>query len=79
MASDYDKAIDQGKKNITINPNDSWARLFLATAYSEKAKHDEALLEMQKAKDLSEGKEQFPFYSAYVYLKSGKRDEARKY
>jgi tetratricopeptide (TPR) repeat protein len=78
MARDYDKAIQQFKKNIEMDPNDLTSRSFLAVLYSERAMHNDALTEVQEVIDLSGGKvsknELYNF--AYVYLTTGKRDKA---
>lgn len=71
---DYDRAIEQYKKILEIQPEFVYAHRGLARAYAKKTMCGEALQECERMSGLPES---YPFDLAYVYALCGKEDEAR--
>ena len=73
-----DRAIEQFKKVLEMNPNDFIAGQFLALTYADKGMYDEAIA---KASELLEfwgpNNETLPTLGI-IYLKSGKKDKAKE-
>jgi len=51
-AGDYDRAVEQFRKTLELEPNYGLTHWYLGMAYVQKANYEEALLELQKSKDL---------------------------
>ena len=74
----YDEAIDRCRKTLEIDSNLGGARLFLGRSYTEKRMYDEALTELEKAKDLLRGSAEVLSVIGYTYAASGHPIEAQK-
>jgi DNA-binding winged helix-turn-helix (wHTH) protein/TolB-like protein/Tfp pilus assembly protein PilF len=72
----YDEAIEQYKRALEMDPEFEVAHGLLALTYSLKGMHEEALSELRKIKDLEKDPMNLSFL-AYVYGRSGRKDEAR--
>ena len=75
----YDLAIEALQKTLEMNPNFIEAHAFLGLAYLEKSKYEEALVELQKEKELTRGRH--PMVESWigiVYVRMGKRDKAQE-
>ncbi|HTS61646.1 MAG TPA: winged helix-turn-helix domain-containing protein [Candidatus Acidoferrales bacterium] len=72
----YDEAIDELQKNLTLDPNRVYSRIFLAMSYEEKGNCSQAIGEFQKVGALI-GRSEGPGL-AHVYAKCGKPAEARR-
>jgi tetratricopeptide (TPR) repeat protein len=49
MTRQYDRAIEQCKKVLEMDPNFAMAHVWLSFSYSAKGQHEEAIAEMHKA------------------------------
>jgi len=74
----YDEAIDRCRKTLEIDPNHGGARLFLGRSYTEKRMYQEALTELEKAKDLLRGSAEVLSLIGYTHAVSGRRLDAQK-
>ena len=76
-ARDYDAAIAQFEKTLTLKPNDGDANYGLALTYAEKGAYEEALRASQKAVELLDPADENALLGpAYVYARSGQRAKA---
>ncbi len=76
-ARQHDMAIEELHKAIELNPASYVSHWYLVSAYVQKAMYSEAVMEAQKALDLTGG--QLPVLKAvlgYAYAMAGRRDEA---
>jgi tetratricopeptide (TPR) repeat protein len=71
-----DRAIDQLKKVIEMDPDFPIAHLFLAMAFEQKGNHQSAIAELEKHAQTAGGRTIFSAELGYVYGRSGRRDEA---
>jgi adenylate cyclase len=74
----YDEAIEQCRKTLEIDPNFGGAHLFLGRSYKEKRMYQEALTELEKARDLLKGSAEVLSLIGYTDAVSGRRAEAQK-
>ena len=65
------------RKILAIHPADAWARRELALVLSEQGKHDEALAEVEQAKQLDPRNTLTFSVMAEVLMQAGKRSDAR--
>jgi serine/threonine protein kinase/Tfp pilus assembly protein PilF len=76
-AHEYDRAIEQLRKTLEIDPNFAHAHRLLGESYREKAMVREAIAEMQKAVTLSGGNRAYYLGQlGNAYAVSGRRGEA---
>jgi serine/threonine-protein kinase len=78
LARRYDQALEESKKLLDMFPNywvHHWSR---GHVYSAKRMYTKAIVEFQKAVDLSEGSLECLPDLGYAYAKLGRRDEAQK-
>ena len=76
-AHEYDRAIEQLRKTLEIDPNFAHAHRLLGESYREKAMVGEAIAEMQKAVTLSGGNRGYYLGQlGNAYAVSGRRAEA---
>jgi tetratricopeptide (TPR) repeat protein len=76
-AGQYDRAIEQLKKTLDLDPNFAEAHFQLGMVYEQKRMFDEAIGEFQKAADLF----QDPMMRAWIartYAIAGKRSESER-
>ncbi len=74
----YDEAIAQCQKTLEIDPNYGGAHLFLGRSYKEKGMSQEALTELEKARDLLGGSAEVISLIGYTCAVSGRSLEAQK-
>ena len=74
----YDQAIAEGKRSVELDQNFAPAHYFLGEAYSGKGLHSEAMLEFQKALDLSGDASMMSAAVASSCAISGDKEEARR-
>jgi serine/threonine protein kinase/tetratricopeptide (TPR) repeat protein len=74
----YSDAIEQLGQTLEVDPNFYTARVFLAMAYEQVGRHQEAIAECQKALRLSGGESAALGVLGQAYAMSGKRAEAQK-
>ncbi len=73
----YDRAIDQFKRTIDLNPNFWLPHSFLAWCYGEKGEFDKAFAEYAKALALDDNEDTLS-HMASIEVKAGRRTEAQK-
>ena len=74
----YDEATEQARKTINMDSFFAPAHYVLGQAFVQKHMYQEAIAELQKAVELSEGSTAFTANLAYAYAVSGRRNEAVK-
>src|SRR5438552_3933663 len=78
LSRHYDEAIDQYKKSLQVDPNFPIAHKGLAEVDAQKGMNNEAILEIEKAIELS-GKSVFILDDlGYIYARAGRREDAMK-
>lgn len=78
LTRSYDEAIEQCRKTLELDQNFGGAHLFLGRSYSQKAMYKEALVELEKAKNLLGGNAEIVSLVGYTFAVSGQRVEALK-
>ena len=77
LRGDRNSAIEEARRLIDLDPNYPRAHEVLGWAYLKQGHNSEAIGELQKAVDLSSGKDRRIFSSiGYAYAISGKREQA---
>ena len=71
-----DEAIDKLRRTLDIDPNFPNAHLYLGMGYEQQGRHNEALDEIQKARDLSGGNLLMVGSLGHAYGTAGHRAEA---
>ena len=71
-----DRAIEQMKATMRLDPDFPTGRLFLAMAYNQKGLTEEAISELRKAVDMTGGFTTFRAVLAYVLARAGRTAEA---
>jgi DNA-binding winged helix-turn-helix (wHTH) protein/TolB-like protein/Flp pilus assembly protein TadD len=77
FARRYDQAVEQLRKTIDMEPGHWMAHYWLAQVYAQKGIYEKALLEAQKARDLS-GDSGSSWVVGYVHAVAGRRAEAHQ-
>ena len=77
-AREYDLAIEQFCKTLQLEPNYGLTHWYLGMAYEQKANYQQALLELQKAKDLLRENVGVEADIGYAYAVSGSKLKAQK-
>jgi TolB-like protein/DNA-binding winged helix-turn-helix (wHTH) protein/Tfp pilus assembly protein PilF len=77
QARQYDAAVEQLQKTITMNPHFWVGHLHLGKVYEQKGMYQAAIEEFTKARDLSEGNSETIASLGHAYALSGRQDEAR--
>jgi TolB-like protein/Flp pilus assembly protein TadD len=75
---EYDRAIEQFRAALDLDPSFSSAHLWLAQAYEQKGLFDEAIFELQTGKRLSGADTYALARWGHGYAIAGKRDDARQ-
>ena len=74
----YDRAIEQSKKALELDPNLDFAHWPLGMAYVQKAMYEEGIMHLQKAVTFSGGSPRYVAGLGYAYAVAGRKGEARK-
>ena len=74
----YDQAIEQLRKTLEMDPSFLRAHWYLAAAYEQVGRHEEAIAECQKALSVSGGEPGVLGVLGHAYGVSGKKAEAQK-
>ncbi len=78
LARRYDESIDQYKKSLNVDPNFPIAHKGLAEVYAQKGMNEKAIVEIERAIELS-GRSVFILDDlGYIYARAGRRDDAVK-
>jgi tetratricopeptide (TPR) repeat protein len=78
VARRYDEAAQKSKKILEMDPNFAVGHYELGQALVQKDLHHEAIVEFQKAIELSGHSGAFDSYLGYAYAMSGRKEEAMK-
>jgi Tfp pilus assembly protein PilF len=78
MARQYDRAIQQLRNTLEMDPSYELPHLVLGLSYSQKGDFGLAIPELRKAVDLSHGTPLMVSALANVYARSGNKAEAEK-
>jgi len=78
FARQYDRAIEQYRNAIEMDPGFVPVHLVLGHALEQKHMYQEAILELEKAVSLSGGSPVYIASLAHAYGLAGRRDQARK-
>ena len=78
LARQYDRAIEQYRKALELNPNHPNARPLLALAYEAKGMYAQAIAELEKAEPLWTGTSRVRGPLGRVYGLAGRRAEAQR-
>lgn len=78
MARQYDRAIEQMKNTLEMDPSYELSHLVAGQAYAQKGLFDLAVAELRKAVDLSHGTPMMVSALAHTYARSGNKIEAEK-
>jgi Flp pilus assembly protein TadD len=74
----YDEAVQQSRKTLEMDPHFAVGHYELGQALEQKHMHDEAIVEFERAIDLSGHSGAFDSNLGYVYAVSGRKEEAIK-
>ena len=78
MARQYDRAIEQLRNTLEMDPSYELPHLVGGQAYEQKGQHDLAINELRRASDLSHGTPMMVSALAHAYARSGNKPEAEK-
>src|SRR3989449_2740601 len=78
FSEQYDKAIDECRRYLEMNPNFVVAQDYLVHLHVQNGLFEKAADEARKLVDISERKAEAMAHVAYVYAASGKTEEAKK-
>jgi DNA-binding winged helix-turn-helix (wHTH) protein/TolB-like protein/Tfp pilus assembly protein PilF len=78
FARDYDKAIEQEKIVLEMDPNFALAHRYLGLAYEQKGMYEEAISEFQRSRTLSATRPLDSGSLGYAYALAGRPAEARQ-
>ena len=77
LTRQYDRAIEQYRKTLELEPNRDRAHLWLGWAYERKGMYEEASTEFLRARSLAPDNMEAQAALGCIYALSGKTDEAR--
>ncbi|MGH9833215.1 MAG: protein kinase domain-containing protein [Blastocatellia bacterium] len=78
LARNHNQAIEQARQIIKLDPNFFPARRYLALAYEDQRKYNEAIAEFQRAVSLSRDSTLVKSELGHAYAAAGKRKEAQQ-
>jgi tetratricopeptide (TPR) repeat protein len=78
LARQYDQTIQQARRILEADPENSPALVLLGLAYEQKQMFDEAVAQIEKAAALNKRAPGTVVLLGHVYAMSGRRDEAEK-
>ncbi len=78
MARQYDRALEQLRNTLEMDPSYELPHLVAGQAYEQKGQFDVAIAELHKAVDLSHGTPMMISALAHAYARSGNKVEAEK-
>lgn len=74
-ARNYDRAVAEMRRTLELEPNQLWAHVYMAMAYSAMGAHTEAIEAAQKTSAVTAGRPSFLL--AYCYAAAGRHADAR--
>jgi TolB-like protein/Flp pilus assembly protein TadD len=78
FARDYERAIEQGRKALELEPGFDFAYWIVGLALAQRGRMDESIAALNKAVLLTGGGLTHEAHLGYAYALSGKREEARQ-
>ena len=75
---DYPKLVESAKEGVAANPNEAIEHLNLGIGLEGIGKHAEAIVELTKAEELSNGDQDMASFLLYSLVRSGNQKGARK-
>jgi len=78
LSNQNDKAIEQGRRALDLDPGWSAGHWWLGLAYEQRRRYPEAIAEFQKAISLSAGNSTFLTALGHAYAVSGQKTDAAK-
>ncbi len=78
FARDYERAIEQGRKALELEPNFDFAYWIVGLALAQQGRMDESISALNRAVLLTGGGLTHEAHLGYAYALSGKREEARQ-
>jgi tetratricopeptide (TPR) repeat protein len=79
FARQYDRSIEQSRKTLEMDPNYSFAPIMMSGAYSQNGMYDQALTEIQRARELtSESLSESFGLTGQIHAASGNTSEAHR-
>lgn len=78
MARQYDRALEQLRNTLEMDPSYELPHLVAGQAYEQKGQFEPAIAELRKAVDLSHGTPMMVSALAHAYARSGNKAEAEK-
>ncbi len=77
-AHQYERALEQVRTTLALNPNSDWAQFSLGRIYVLMGRHAEGIAEFQKLIESTKGSVDARTSLAWAYALSGQRDQAAK-
>lgn len=77
FARQYDQAVEQYRRAVSVAPKMYWSRLMLGSAYVQQGKFSEALVELQQARRLNDSPQVLAALG-HAYATAGQRAEAQQ-
>jgi Flp pilus assembly protein TadD len=78
FAGQYEKAVEQYRRAIAVEPKSHWSHLLLGWAYVQQGRFSEAIAELEEASRLIDRNPQVLAAIGHAYAKSGQRAAAQK-
>jgi DNA-binding winged helix-turn-helix (wHTH) protein/tetratricopeptide (TPR) repeat protein len=78
FAGQYEKAVEQYRRAIAVEPKSHWSHLLLGWAYEQQGRFGEAIAELEEASRLFDRNPQVLAAIGHAYAKSGQRAAAQK-
>jgi len=76
LARDYDRAIEQYRKTLDLNPNWAPGHCFLGNSYLAQGRYVEAIPELEKAVELAGRPDGYVAYLGFAFGVSGQKEQA---
>lgn len=77
FARQYDQAVEQYRRAVSVAPKMYWSRLMLGSAYVQQGKFSEAFVELQQARRLNDSPQVLAALG-HAYATAGQRAEAQQ-
>jgi DNA-binding winged helix-turn-helix (wHTH) protein/Tfp pilus assembly protein PilF len=77
FARQYDQAVEQYRRAVSVAPKMYWSRLMLGSAYVQQGKFSEAFVELQQARRLNDSPQVLAALG-HAYAAAGQRAEAQQ-
>lgn len=78
LARQHDKALDEARNTLEMDPDFYWTHLLLGRAFEAKGMHKEAIAAFEKAGTFSRGNSMVLSELGHAYAAAGRRNDAQK-